>query len=65
MGLDCRLVSLSQRGHRVASRRRSHGFNELEEEEKESMFTKFLSQLKEPLILLLFGSAVVSLILKQ
>ena len=49
----------------VASRRRSHGYNELEEDEKEPMLTKFLSQLKEPLILLLFGSALVSLLLQQ
>ena len=49
----------------VASRRRSHGLNELEEDETEQMLAKFLSQLKASLILLLFGSALVSLLLKQ
>ena len=48
----------------VASRRLAYGPNELAEEE-EGACRKFLEQLKEPLILLLFGSAVVSSLLGQ
>ena len=49
----------------VASRRLAYGPNELAEEEEEGACRKFLEQLKEPLILLLFGSAVVSSLLGQ
>lgn len=52
-------------GGEVASRRAVFGLNELAEEEEEGACRKFLEQLKEPLILLLFGSAVVSSLLGQ
>ncbi|KAK9455638.1 hypothetical protein V1511DRAFT_510500 [Dipodascopsis uninucleata] len=48
----------------AAYRRGIHGTNELESNEKENIVTKFLQQFYEnPLILLLFGSAVVSFIM--
>jgi P-type Ca2+ transporter type 2C len=44
----------------VEQRQREHGFNELESEEEESMVAKFLGQFKDPLIMLLMGSGVIS-----
>jgi magnesium-transporting ATPase (P-type) len=49
-----------------ANRRRDiFGANELEEEEKESLIMKFLEKFKEPLVLLLLASAIISLLIKQ
>jgi Ca2+-transporting ATPase len=42
-----------------------YGSNELEAEEEESLFSKFLDSFKDPLILLLLGSAVISVIMGQ
>ena len=56
-------VSVGLSSSEVLQRRNVHGPNELTPEEKESLTEKFIDQLKQPLILLLFGSAVVSLIL--
>ena len=42
-----------------------NGYNEFEVEEKESIFKKYLEQFKNPLILLLLASAVVSILMKQ
>ncbi|KAI8854534.1 PMR1-type calcium-transporting P-type ATPase [Chytridium lagenaria] len=49
----------------VESRRREVGLNEMAQEEKESLFSKFMEQFKNPLILLLFGSALISVVLGQ
>ena len=42
-----------------------YGINELEAGEEESLFSKFLDSFKDPLILLLLGSAGVSVIMGQ
>ncbi|CAM9720643.1 unnamed protein product [Pylaiella littoralis] len=39
--------------------------NELEQEEEDPLYKKYLEQFKDPLILLLLGSAVLSLLIKQ
>lgn len=39
--------------------------NELEQEEDDPLYQKFLEQFKDPLVLLLLGSAVLSLLIKQ
>jgi Ca2+-transporting ATPase len=49
----------------VASLRRAHGLNKLEEEEEEHIVMRFLGQFKDPLILLLLGSAALSIIVGQ
>ena len=49
----------------VDRRRQISGPNELAKTEEETACAKFLEQLKEPLILLLFASAVVSSLLGQ
>ncbi|KAI9348771.1 PMR1-type calcium-transporting P-type ATPase [Zopfochytrium polystomum] len=43
-------------------RRRMHGPNELGSDEEESLITKFVEQFKNPLILLLLGSAAISVL---
>ncbi|KAL9643273.1 hypothetical protein ABK040_014729 [Willaertia magna] len=49
-----------------AKRRQAHvGLNELEEEEKETLFEKFIEKFKEPMILLLLGSAIISVLFGQ
>ncbi len=49
----------------VAERGRVHGPNELEAEEPEPLWRKFLDKFKEPMIALLLASAGVSLLTKQ
>ncbi|XP_064598855.1 calcium-transporting ATPase type 2C member 1-like [Liolophura sinensis] len=49
----------------VANRRRVHGWNEFEISQEEPLWKKFLSQFNNPLILLLLGSAFVSVCMKQ
>lgn len=50
----------------VPGLRAIYGWNELDRQEEESMFTKFIHSFTEnPLILLLLGSAVVSLLMGQ
>ncbi|CAN0503279.1 unnamed protein product, partial [Ectocarpus sp. 8 AP-2014] len=39
--------------------------NELEKEEEDPLYKRYLEQFKDPLILLLLGSAVLSLLIKQ
>jgi hypothetical protein len=51
-------LSLAQ----VQERQRQHGPNELPSEEEAPLWKKFLGKLKEPMIALLLGSAVVSLL---
>lgn len=46
-------------------RRKLVGPNELVQDEKESLMSKFIDQFKNPLILLLFGSATISVIMGQ
>ncbi|CEF67680.1 Secretory pathway calcium atpase [Strongyloides ratti] len=41
------------------------GYNEFDVKEKESLTTKYVEQFKNPLILLLLGSAIVSILMKQ
>ncbi|KHJ94113.1 calcium-transporting P-type ATPase, PMR1-type [Oesophagostomum dentatum] len=46
-------------------RRQYHGYNEFEVSEQEPLWKKYTEQFKNPLILLLFASAVVSLLMRQ
>uniref|UniRef100_A0A0N4ZTY8 Calcium-transporting ATPase n=1 Tax=Parastrongyloides trichosuri TaxID=131310 RepID=A0A0N4ZTY8_PARTI len=41
------------------------GYNEFDVKEEESLASKYLEQFKNPLIILLFGSAIVSILMKQ
>ncbi|ELU14696.1 hypothetical protein CAPTEDRAFT_176941 [Capitella teleta] len=49
----------------VRRRRGQHGFNEFEIQKDEPLWKKYLGQFKDPLILLLLASAVVSVAMKQ
>ena len=49
----------------VANLRRAHGLNKLEAEEKDHICIRFIEQFKDPLILLLLGSALLSIIVGQ
>lgn len=49
----------------VLNLRGLYGSNELETEDEESLFSKFLGSFKDPLILLLLGSAVISVLMGQ
>lgn len=49
----------------AAIRQRIHGPNDFEINEEEPLWKKYLSQFKDPLIMLLLGSAIVSLFMKQ
>ncbi|KAI8366229.1 PMR1-type calcium-transporting P-type ATPase [Blakeslea trispora] len=49
----------------VVGLRNIYGINELEAGEEESLFSKFIDSFKDPLILLLLGSAGVSIIMGQ
>lgn len=49
----------------VPSRRQIHGWNELEQEEEEPLWLKFVGQFKDPLIGLLLASAAVSVVVRQ
>lgn len=49
----------------VTELRERYGMNKLESEEKESLCYKFLSTFKDPLILMLLGSCVLSVIVGQ
>ena len=42
-----------------------YGSNELEAEDDESLLSKFIGSFKDPLILLLLGSAVISVLMGQ
>ena len=49
----------------VSNLRRVHGLNKLEAEEKDHICIRFIEQFKDPLILLLLGSAILSVIVGQ
>ncbi|XP_071423225.1 calcium-transporting ATPase type 2C member 2 [Pithys albifrons albifrons] len=49
----------------VLQRRLKHGWNEFSVENSESIWKKYLDQFKSPLILLLLGSALVSVLTKE
>ncbi|XP_036130363.1 calcium-transporting ATPase type 2C member 2 [Molossus molossus] len=49
----------------VKQRRLVHGWNEFVTEESESVWKRYLQQFKNPLILLLLGSALVSIVTKN
>ncbi|CAK8684674.1 unnamed protein product [Clavelina lepadiformis] len=49
----------------VARRRKTHGFNEFEIKQDDPLWKKYLSQFKDPLILLLLASAAVSVFMQQ
>lgn len=51
--------------HEAQSRLTSCGSNAIDDEEEESLFSKFLEQFKEPLIILLLSSAVISVIMGE
>lgn len=47
----------------INKRREKWGYNKLEEEKKESWFAIFIGQFKDPMIFILLGAAIVSLVL--
>eukprot|EP00624_Nannochloropsis_granulata_P000180 evm.model.NODE_10694_length_6140_cov_18.397068.2 len=49
----------------VGARMRIHGANEMEEGEQETLCQKYMDQLKEPLIVMLLCSALVSALMRQ
>ncbi|XP_055066947.2 calcium-transporting ATPase type 2C member 1 isoform X2 [Misgurnus anguillicaudatus] len=49
----------------VERRRAYHGWNEFDISEDEPLWKKYLSQFKDPLILLLLASAVISVLMRQ
>lgn len=49
----------------VERRKQKHGYNEMNIREDEPLWWKYVSQFKEPLILLLLSSAAISLITKE
>ncbi|XP_034154012.2 calcium-transporting ATPase type 2C member 1 isoform X2 [Pangasianodon hypophthalmus] len=49
----------------VSRRRAYHGWNEFEISEDEPLWRKYLSQFKDPLIMLLLASAVISVVMRQ
>jgi len=51
--------------NQASSRLKQVGANEIEDKDDESLLSKYIDQFKEPMILLLLGSAFVSLLVKQ
>ncbi|KAM9851948.1 calcium-transporting ATPase type 2C member 1 [Aulostomus maculatus] len=49
----------------VSRRRAYHGWNEFDISEEEPLWRKYISQFKDPLILLLLASAVISILMHQ
>ncbi|KAG7318056.1 hypothetical protein KOW79_019091 [Hemibagrus wyckioides] len=49
----------------VSRRRAYHGWNEFDISEDEPLWRKYLSQFKDPLIMLLLASAVISVVMRQ
>lgn len=49
----------------IQSLRALYGTNELEADDDETLFSKFLGSFKDPLILLLLGSACISVLMGQ
>lgn len=49
----------------AGQRQKFFGMNEFEVDEHQSLFKKYIEQFKNPLILLLLGSAIVSIIMRQ
>ncbi|KAF4076183.1 hypothetical protein AMELA_G00227400 [Ameiurus melas] len=49
----------------VSRRRVYHGWNEFDISEDEPLWKKYLSQFKDPLIMLLLASAVISVVMRQ
>uniref|UniRef100_A0A8C8DWE1 Cation-transporting P-type ATPase N-terminal domain-containing protein n=1 Tax=Oryzias sinensis TaxID=183150 RepID=A0A8C8DWE1_9TELE len=49
----------------VCRRRAYHGWNEFDISEDEPLWRKYMSQFKDPLILLLLASAVISVLMRQ
>lgn len=49
----------------VNRRRAYHGWNEFDISEEEPLWRKYISQFKDPLILLLLASAVISILMRQ
>ncbi|NWW75204.1 AT2C2 ATPase, partial [Climacteris rufus] len=56
-------TGLSERS--VVQRRLKHGWNEFSVKSKEPIWKKYLDQFRNPLILLLLGSALVSVVVKE
>lgn len=48
----------------VTRRKQEYGLNKLQEEKQTPLFIKFLAQLKDPMLLVLIGAAVVSFVLE-
>jgi Ca2+-transporting ATPase len=49
----------------IESRRKFYGYNDFEVDDDEPIWKKYLGQFKEPMILLLLVSALISLLMKQ
>eukprot|EP00064_Thunnus_orientalis_P018048 superscaffoldBa00004030_g18137 len=66
--VSCVLQADLQRGltqEEVSRRRNYHGWNEFDISEEEPLWKKYISQFKDPLILLLLASAVISVLMHQ
>uniref|UniRef100_A0A673W1B8 Calcium-transporting ATPase n=1 Tax=Salmo trutta TaxID=8032 RepID=A0A673W1B8_SALTR len=51
--------------YEVTRRRAYHGWNEFDINEEEPLWRKYISQFKDPLIMLLLASAVISVLMRQ
>uniref|UniRef100_A0A671Q0M1 Calcium-transporting ATPase n=1 Tax=Sinocyclocheilus anshuiensis TaxID=1608454 RepID=A0A671Q0M1_9TELE len=62
----CRYHTVSLNESQEVTRRRAyHGWNEFDISEDEPLWKKYISQFKDPLILLLLASAVISVLMRQ
>ena len=53
------------RSQEIDARRAQYGANEFEEEKKESVFSMFLDQLRDPMIIILLAGAFISAFLRE
>eukprot|EP01035_Chromulina_nebulosa_P019470 gene19470-25352_t len=58
-------ISIGLSHSSIQSLRKEYGLNKLESEEKENIVLRYILQFKDPLILLLLGSAILSVIVGQ
>ena len=58
-------IKLGLNENEIQIRRKYYGQNDFENEDDESLWKKYLGQFKEPMILLLLVSAMISLLMKQ
>jgi Ca2+-transporting ATPase len=58
-------AKLGLNGNEIQRRRKYYGYNDFEVDDDEPMWKKYLGQFKEPMILLLLASALISLLMRQ